>query len=118
MRRAVAIGSFAALLALGTGAAEAQQSYRVNGPMKLTVRARSFLELGNTVQPYSQVNPASAYGQMVSYLNSPPYANMRDRFGEGTLADPVTNGPFVGARNPFGPVDINGILMGSPTLID
>jgi hypothetical protein len=29
---------------------------------------------------------------------------MRDRFGAGTLPDPV-HGVFVGARNPFGPVD-------------
>jgi CheY-like chemotaxis protein len=28
---------------------------------------------------------------------------MRERFGEGTLPDPI-HGPFVGARNPFGPV--------------
>ena len=30
---------------------------------------------------------------------------MKDRFGEGSLPDPITNGPFVGARNPIGPVD-------------
>jgi hypothetical protein len=96
--------SLLAVLAIGT-AAEAQQSYHVNGPLQLNVRPRSWLELGNTVSPGSSVNPASAYGQAVSYLANPPYNNMRDRFGAGTLPDPITNGPFVGAQNPFGAVD-------------
>ena len=56
------------------------------------------------------VNPASAYGQMVSYVNSPPYANDKDRYGAGTLPDPTTNGPFIGARNPIGPVDFGSIF--------
>jgi hypothetical protein len=30
---------------------------------------------------------------------------MRERFGESVLPDPVTNGPFVGARNPIAAVD-------------
>lgn len=107
MRRAAAMASVAAFFALGIGAAEAQQSYHVNGPLKLTVRARNFLDAGNTVQPYSQINPASAYGQTVSYLLNPPYANFRDRFGEGTLPDPI-GGPFIGASNPIGPIDYNG----------
>ncbi len=111
MRRTAAFAaSVAAVLTFGIGLAEAQESYRVNGPLRLNVRARNFLDAGNTVAPYSQVNPASAYGQMVSYLNNPPYLNMKDRFGEGTLADPVTNGPFVGAMNPIGPVDYNGLV--------
>ena len=101
---AVAATSVAALMALGS-AVEAQQSYRVNGPLRLNVRARNFLQLSNTVAPYSQVNPASAYGQTVSYLLNPPYQNFKGRFGEGVLPDPVTNGPFIGATNPIGPVD-------------
>jgi hypothetical protein len=103
-RTALIAASLLALTALGT-AAEAQQSYHVNGPLRLNVRPRSWLQPGNTVAPYSSVNPASAYGQAVSYLASPPWNNMRDRFGEGTLPDPITNGPFVGATNPIGPVD-------------
>jgi hypothetical protein len=103
-RTALIAASLLAVVGFGT-AAEAQQSYRVNGPLRLDVRPRSWLQPGNTVAPYSSVNPASAYGQTVSYLNSPPWINMRDRFGEGVLPDPVTNGPFVGARNPIGPVD-------------
>ena len=114
--RAAALAIVVALFGVGLSTAEAQESYRVNGPLKLNVRARSFLDAGNTVQPYSQVNPASAYGQAVSYLANPPYANMRDRFGDGTLPDAVTNGPFAGARNPIGPVDYNGLLMGLPPI--
>jgi hypothetical protein len=103
-RTALIAASLLAVTAFGT-AAEAQQSYSVNGPLRLNVRPRSWLQLGNTVAPYSSVNPASAYGQTVSYLNSPPWGNMRERFGESVLPDPVTNGPFVGARNAIGPVD-------------
>ena len=117
MSRSVAIvAAMAGLLTFGVGVAEAQQSFRVNGPLKLTVRARSFLDAGNAVAPYSEVNPASAYGQMVSYVGSPPYGHNRVYYGESTLPDPQTNGPFVGARNPIGPVDYNGVLMGLPPL--
>lgn len=116
MRAAALFASVLAVASVGIATAEAQESYRVNGPLRLSVRARSFLDAGNTVAPYSSVNPASAYGQMVSYLANPPYANMRDRYGEGVLPDPITNGPFVGAVNPIGPVDINGVLMGRPLI--
>jgi hypothetical protein len=105
MRRTTLIATALLAIVAGGTAAEAQQSYHVNGPLQLNVRPRSWLEIGNTVSPGSSVNPASAYGQTVSYLLNPPYNNMRDRFGAGTLPDPVTNGPFVGAQNPFGPVD-------------
>jgi hypothetical protein len=103
-RTALLAGSLLAIVAFGT-VAEAQQSYHVNGPLRLNVRPRSWLELGNKVEVGSSVNPASAYGQMVSYLSNPPYQNMNDRFGAGTLPDPVTNGPFIGATNPFGAID-------------
>jgi hypothetical protein len=103
-RTSLFAASLLAVLAVGT-AAQAQDSYHVNGPLRLNVNPRSWLDIGNTVAPYSSVNPASAYGQAVSYLSNPPYINMRDRFGEGTLPDPITNGPFIGARSPFDPVD-------------
>jgi hypothetical protein len=35
----------------------------------------------------------------------PPWIGQRERFGEGVLPDPIINGPFIGAQNPFGPVD-------------
>lgn len=94
--------SVATLATLGlTAAAQAE-------PLRLNVQPRSFLDPGKTVSPYSAVNPASAQGQMVSYLASPPWINMRDRFGEGALPDPVTNGPFIGGRSILGPVDLGG----------
>lgn len=111
--RLAALAAAAAIVTFAAGTAEAQQSYRVNGPLKLTVRAKSFLDPGNTVAPYSSVNPASAMGQMVSYLNNPPYANMQERFGTGALPDPTTNGPFIGARNPIGPVDLQYPIYGN-----
>ena len=111
--RFAALAATAAIVTFAASAAEAQQSYRVNGPLKLTVRAKSFLEPGNTVAPYSSVNPASAAGQMVSYLASPPYANNQERYGSTVLPDPFTNGPFVGARNPIGPVDLQYPIYGN-----
>ena len=86
-----------ALLVAGSVAAEAQ-------PLRLNVRPRSFLDPGNTVAPYSGVNPASGAGQTVAYMVNPPWNNQRDRFGEGTLPDPI-GGAFIGATNILGPVD-------------
>lgn len=98
MRRLVIAA--AALTAAFSAATVAQAE-----PLRLNVKPRSWLDPGNVVAPYSSPNPASAQGQMISYLANPPYVNMKDRFGEGVLPDPVTNGPFIGARNPWGPVD-------------
>lgn len=109
-RAAIYAAALVGLAVLGT-AAEAQQSYRVNGPLplRLNVRPRDWLQPGNTVQPYSQVNPASAYGQTVSYLLDPPYAR-GPSLGFDNLPDPIST--FSGGSNPFGPVDYNGFLMG------
>src|SRR5215213_3892969 len=93
-----------AAVAAAVPAAEAQDRRR-GDVLILNVRPRSWLNPGNYVAPQSRVNPASAYGQAVSYFNLPPWHNMRDRFGESSLPDPITNVPFVGARNPIGPVD-------------
>lgn len=111
--RFAAFAAAAALVAFTASTAEAQRSYRVNGPLQLTVRAKSFLNPGNVVAPHSSVNPASAVGQMISYVNSPPYANLHERYGTGALPDPTTNGPFIGARNPFGPVDLQYPIYGN-----
>ena len=74
-------------------------------PLVLRVTPRSYLDPGNVV-PVGSINPGySGYGQTQSYLLSPPYAPSGAGFGVGTLPDPITNGPFVGSRNPFGPVD-------------
>ena len=100
---AVSIASFTALAPL----AEAQTlRRRGERTIILNVRPRSYLDAGNVVQVGSQQNPAiGGYAVTRSYLNLPPYQNLKDRFGEGSLPDPVLNGPFVGARNPIGPVD-------------
>jgi hypothetical protein len=107
MRR---LAAFAALsiAALSALPAEAQtRSLRRSGEdvLILNVRPRSYLDAGNVVPVGSHQSPAGSYGQMRSYLNLPPYQHMKDRFGEGSLPDPVTNGPFVGARSAIGPVD-------------
>jgi hypothetical protein len=88
--------------------AEAQPRQRPSGqgrPLVLKVTPRSFLDPG-TVVPVGSINPGyTGYGQTQSYLVSPPYAPAGAQFGVGALPDPVTNGPFVGSRNPFGPVN-------------
>ena len=71
----------------------------------LDVKPRSYLDAGNVVPVGSENRFATGFGQTASYLNLPPWQHMKDRFGEGSLPDPITNGPFVGARNPIGPVD-------------
>ena len=78
--------------------AEAQTRDR---PLVLRVKPRSFLDPGPVV-PVGSINPGyTGYGQAVSYLLSPPYAPNGAGFGVATLPDPITNGPFVGSRNPF-----------------
>jgi hypothetical protein len=70
----------------------------------LRVRPRTFLDPGTVVPVGSLDRTASGFAQTQSYLANPPWGS-RDRFGQGSLPDPITNGPFVGSRNPFGPVD-------------
>ena len=103
MRR---LAAFAALAVAAVSAlpAEAQTRIRRQGEdaLILNVRPRSYLDAGTVVPVGSLDSPASARGQVASYLNLPPYIGQRDNFGEGLLPDPVTNAPFVGAPNPFG----------------
>jgi hypothetical protein len=82
-----------------------RQTMGQGGPLVLRVTPRSFLDPGPVV-PVGSINPGyTGYGQAQSYLLSPPYAPAGAGFGVATLPDPITNGPFVGSRNPFGPVD-------------
>ena len=110
MRRLVlSLLSFATLAAV-TADAEAQTRRRTvvvqeSAPVLLRVRPRSFLDAGRVAPVGSLERQRSGYWQTASYLVSPPWSNMRDRFGEGTLPDPI-HGPFIGARNPFGPVNL------------
>ena len=99
-------------------AAEAQgryapAGYRVSQPLPIRIRPRSWLDAGNVVEPGngSVGNPATN-PQIItaSYLANPPYGR-NDRFGGGILPDPITNGPFIGARSSairnidFSPID-------------
>jgi len=83
---------------------EAQTRCRCGDVLILTVRPRSWLNPGNVIPVGAQVNPASPLGQTISTMVLPPWQNMRDRFGESVLPDPI-GGPFIGARNPIGPVN-------------
>ena len=103
MRRFLALAALSvAALAAAAPVAEAQS--RREG-LSITVRPRSFLDAGNVVAAGSQSSPASGFGQTRSYLLFLPYGNLGTRYGQDLLPDPVTNGPFPGSRNPFGPVD-------------
>ena len=109
MRRLISLSLLSlAALAAAVPAAEAQTRRQVvavetvGQPVILRVRPRSFLDAGNVVQPGTTNRYATR--DIVSYLNNPPYAHSRELFGAGTLPDPI-GGPFVGAQNPFGPVD-------------
>lgn len=118
--RSAAIALMGALTLAGVGlntAAEAQGRYapgiRVSQPLPIRIRPRSWLDAGNVVEPGngSVSNPATNPQFITaSYLNSPPYGR-NDRFGGGILPDPITNGPFIGARSSairnidFSPVD-------------
>lgn len=87
-----------------TTPAEAQPRYvatRVGPALPIRIRPRSWLDAGNVVEPGngSVGNPATNPQFITaSYLNSPPYGR-NDRFGGGILSDPITNGPFIGARS-------------------
>src|SRR5215218_9486929 len=98
----------AATAATSLAEAQTRRVQRDTGVMILNVRPRSFLEPGNVVPVGSLDRTTSGFAQTQSYLVSPPWSHRRDQFGEGVLPDPVTNGPFVGARSPFNPVDFNG----------
>ena len=84
---------------------EARPTRRPTEPLALTVGPRSYLNPGKVVAPGAFDGPTSAYGQLRSHLASPPYIGMREQFGRSVLPDPITNGPFVGSRNPFGSLD-------------
>jgi hypothetical protein len=96
--------TIAALAAAAPTLAEAQSRRSTDGALILRVRPRSFLDAGNVVSPGSLNRGASALAQTQAYVASPPYSFQRDRFGEGTLPDAII-GPYVGATNPFGPID-------------
>ncbi|WP_048709788.1 hypothetical protein [Microvirga massiliensis] len=110
MRSPFVIRATAAVISLAIPLhAEAQprkrQALGQGGPMVLRVTPRSFLDPGTVVPVGSLDRTTSGYGQAQSYLLMPPYDPTRAKFGLYLLPSPILNGPYVGATNPFGPVD-------------
>ena len=105
MRRFALLG-LASMAALTTVSmvADAQAQDR---PLVLRVQPRSFLDPG-PVAPVGSLN-RYATQPMLSAVANPPWSFQRDRFGEGSLPDPI-GGPFVGARNPFSDIDTTGSI--------
>ena len=103
MRRFLTV-SLLSLAAVAAAAPSVEAQDRRGKVLIVNVRPRSWLNPGNVIPQGAQVNPASPFGQTVAYLNLPPWQNMRDRFGDSVLPDPI-GGPFIGARNPIGPID-------------
>lgn len=105
MRRFALLG-LASLAALTTVpmVADAQAQDR---PLVLRVQPRSFLDPGRVAQPGTLNRYATQ--PMLSYMTNPPWNHQRDRFGEGSLPDPI-GGPFVGARNPFSDIETTGSI--------
>jgi hypothetical protein len=109
--RSFKIALLGALAVTGLGlstAADAQDGYyapngyvRVSRPLPIRIRPRSWLDAGNVVEANngSVSNPATN-PQFIAQANilTPPYGR-NDRFGGGILPDPITNGPFIGARS-------------------
>ncbi|BAQ45444.1 MULTISPECIES: hypothetical protein [Methylobacterium] len=113
-----------AALGAGTAASQAQDSYVIRSykdgqGLAIRVRPRSWLDAGNVVEANSGAtgNPATnPHFITASYLNSPPYIANRERFGgAGILPDPITNGPFIGARRTAVTVDLSAIDYLDPT---
>src|SRR4051794_40030142 len=98
MRRTplLTVSAFAAVTIISVPAdaqSRRRQAQPQDHPLVLRVTPRSFLDPGNVV-PVGSINPGyTGYGQMQSYLLSPPYAPNGERFGVGILPDPITNGP-------------------------
>lgn len=101
----LAVASAATFTALAPAAEAQTLRRRGEQTIILDVRPRSFLDAGNVVPVGSENRFGTGFGQTASYLNLPPYQHMKDRFGEGSLPDPILNAPFVGGRNAFGPID-------------
>jgi hypothetical protein len=104
-RKHIVLLSAAAAIVVAALPAEAQVQRTTERPLTLRVTPRSYLDPGTVVPVGSLDRTTSGYAQTQSYLMSPPYAQNGERFGGGALPDPITNGPYVGSRNPLGPGD-------------
>ncbi|GEP02006.1 hypothetical protein [Methylobacterium oxalidis] len=109
--RSFKIALMGALAVAGLGlstAADAQgryapAGYRVSQPLPIRIRPRSWLDAGNVVEPGSTAgglgNPATNPQLIAASNQLNPVWGRNDRFGGGILPDPITNGPFIGARS-------------------
>ncbi|WP_310347093.1 hypothetical protein [Methylobacterium sp. BE186] len=109
--RSFKIALMGALAVAGLGlstAADAQgryapAGYRVSQPLPIRIRPRSWLDAGNVVEPGSTAgglgNPATNPQLIAASNQLNPVYGRNDRFGAGILPDPITNGPFIGARS-------------------
>ncbi|GJD57108.1 hypothetical protein [Methylobacterium dankookense] len=92
--------------------------YRVSRPLPIRIRPRSWLDAGNVVEPGngSVSNPATNPVLIAQSNALNPVYGRNDRFGYGILPDPITNGPFVGARSTaIRNVDLSAIDAIDPT---
>lgn len=102
----LALAGAVTLAALGFGTqADAQGRYgsgyvRVSEPLPIRIRPRSWLDAGNVTEPGngSVANPATNPHLIAASNALSPVYGRTDRFGGDILPDPITNGPFVGAR--------------------
>ena len=93
-----------AVTSLGfTAPAQAQDGfgpgYRVSRPLPIRIRPRSWLDAGNVVEPGngSVSNPATNPVLIAQSNALSPVYGRNDAYG--ILPDPITNGPFIGARS-------------------
>ncbi|TXM65694.1 hypothetical protein [Methylobacterium sp. WL120] len=104
--RSIKIALLGALTVTSLGfTAQAQDGfgpgYRVSRPLPIRIRPRSWLDAGNVVEPGngSVSNPATNPVLIAQSNQLNPVYGRNDGYGGGILPDPITNGPFIGARS-------------------
>ena len=104
--RSIKIALLGALAVTGLGFAAPVQAqdgfgpgYRVSRPLPIRIRPRSWLDAGNVVEPGngSVSNPATNPVLIAQSNALSPVYGRNDAYG--ILPDPITNGPFIGARS-------------------
>lgn len=98
---ALAISSFGFTGAQAQDRYQPGAYYRVSQPLPIRIRPRSWLDAGNVVEANngSVSNPATNPVLIAQSNALNPVYGRNDRFGGGILPDPITNGPFIGARS-------------------
>ena len=106
--RSIKIALLGALAVTGLGFTAPVQAqdgfgpgYRVSRPLPIRIRPRSWLDAGNVVEPGngSVSNPATNPVLIAQSNQLNPVYGRNDGYGQGILPDPITNGPFIGARS-------------------